>query len=1139
MTQLRVGYLNVRGLTQGKWRSLLQLVDSTIYPSSSFLSSSSSPTSTLPLFPTFDLLFLAETWFVDQDTHLRHPAVVAASPLSPSQANSRGHAHGGLLAIASPAFKERIQRVACTPHSISVLVVPCPGGSSATGDPASGWTHLTAVYFPPSLTDAIVRDTLRNLPSNTSLVLGDINVRYGVSFGDTDTSLRDRRRIIDSALLLSRHMVHLRPTQGTATVDHAFVQSRHIAAPLLTFSTPPPLQPFAHPPALPQYDHPLMALSWSVPHAEPWTGAPPPRPAPRYFLKHLADPAVSRQLCELYDLLAALPTAFALRMSQDWPTLRPVDRNACIDDLDQQLLLLINTLCKEVLGSYAPDKIQRQVVDHMEPSLAALDRPISDSEAIRLFKRAQRSRRPQLALQSREPLLRTAAQDAVLYLASIYQTPPAHAIPEQQSTRAVENDNMNMNMSDPRLIALRDLFTPASVQFAIRGRRQGKSPGPDAMDVAVLKALLPSDAFLPNLVSLFRLCALAGYTPRRWNESLIHPIPKDPASAPTIDERRPISLTVMFRRIFESVLLQPLTTAPWAHLHPSQAGFRSGFSTLTHALVAHEASRLGTLDAHVFVDLRQAYDRVPIQLLLHKLSLRLQDPAHPLVSLIGSLFLQCSSRVAVNGTLSDLFLRHRGLFQGSLLSPWLFDIFIDDLASALNEGPLVGYPTPTALLFADDILIQTAGLGNAQSALDTLSTWIHINGMEPNIAKCGLVLDSDVTDAMLPPSLELCGQPVPLVDSYRYLGFPFTKNIGIDWKAHAGASIVRATRCISSLIATEASRSWTAHTRLALYKAFARPLFEYGAPVVCQWLLANYRGRRRRRRRDYSRPGRLSPAETAMIERTGPGLWKDLEAGQDKALQWIFGYKSPAPVLRSLSALGSMQHRFHELACRFTYHLEGMDADNPVRFLLGWSAFSHFVLPRPEPRSHSAALPCALLHSCTQHPLREVFSALPISAAAVGTEVPWAIRLRSFLLAHRLDELNWASQLPNYIAGSCRSPTSGVDALLALPNNDTYKQGLAWRRNVVGMTMTCPTCSLAFKRSHIHNCLLLEDGPAIPDALTAAYAQDERTVVFSPAHFTILDFLLNEKRYALFDACSAHIKNKLLPRQLYTVRDDM
>ncbi|ORX93213.1 hypothetical protein K493DRAFT_353622 [Basidiobolus meristosporus CBS 931.73] len=77
----------------------------------------------------------------------------------------------------------------------------------------------------------------------------------------------------------------------------------------------------------------------------------------------------------------------------------------------------------------------------------------------------------------------------------------------------------------------------------------------------------------------------------------------------------------MFRRLFEACLLKHMNTLELSRLHPLQAGFRKGYSTITHS----------------------AYDRVIIPKLLHKL--QLLGASMQLLKLIYSLFTNCYSTV--------------------------------------------------------------------------------------------------------------------------------------------------------------------------------------------------------------------------------------------------------------------------------------------------------------------------------------------------------------------------------------------------------------------------------------------------------------------------------------------------------------
>ncbi|ORX93196.1 hypothetical protein K493DRAFT_353650 [Basidiobolus meristosporus CBS 931.73] len=77
----------------------------------------------------------------------------------------------------------------------------------------------------------------------------------------------------------------------------------------------------------------------------------------------------------------------------------------------------------------------------------------------------------------------------------------------------------------------------------------------------------------------------------------------------------------MFRRLFEACLLKHMNTLELSRFHPLQAGFRKGYSTITHS----------------------AYDRVIIPKLLHKL--QLLGASMQLLKLIYSLFTNCYSTV--------------------------------------------------------------------------------------------------------------------------------------------------------------------------------------------------------------------------------------------------------------------------------------------------------------------------------------------------------------------------------------------------------------------------------------------------------------------------------------------------------------
>jgi hypothetical protein len=85
-----------------------------------------------------------------------------------------------------------------------------------------------------------------------------------------------------------------------------------------------------------------------------------------------------------------------------------------------------------------------------------------------------------------------------------------------------------------------------------------------------------------------------------------------------------------------------------------------------------------------------------------------------------SLQTNCLSQVAVNGGLTNPIPLQRGLFQGLILSPILFDIYIDDLGDKLNTAGINSLPV--CMLFADDIMLNAADAPTMQQHLDTVTT---------------------------------------------------------------------------------------------------------------------------------------------------------------------------------------------------------------------------------------------------------------------------------------------------------------------------------------------------------------------------------------------------------------------------------
>jgi hypothetical protein len=167
----------------------------------------------------------------------------------------------------------------------------------------------------------------------------------------------------------------------------------------------------------------------------------------------------------------------------------------------------------------------------------------------------------------------------------------------------------------------------------------------------------------------------------------------------TIDSIRPITITGILSKLLEYPLLMELKKV---ELSEYQLGFRERLCTELNIMrLIDRVDKLKTQDRAnaskaikeryaLFVDLRQAFDSVNHQILVDKL-LKKNVP----IEVINSLIKQMNSTYMPVDLINFINV-NRGVGQGKLCSPTLFNIYIDDLLDLLSG--LVN----TVLAFADD-----------------------------------------------------------------------------------------------------------------------------------------------------------------------------------------------------------------------------------------------------------------------------------------------------------------------------------------------------------------------------------------------------------------------------------------------------
>ena len=140
-----------------------------------------------------------------------------------------------------------------------------------------------------------------------------------------------------------------------------------------------------------------------------------------------------------------------------------------------------------------------------------------------------------------------------------------------------------------------------------------------------------------------------------------------------------------------------------------QAGFRAGRSTteqicnlriLCEKYLQHQQDLY-----HVFIDFKKAFDRIWHAALWA--TMKKYNISTNLIQVIKNHYKKATSAVLFNGSIGDCFQTTVGVRQGCLLSPTLFNIFLERIMTDTledHEGTVsIGGRTITNLCFADDI----------------------------------------------------------------------------------------------------------------------------------------------------------------------------------------------------------------------------------------------------------------------------------------------------------------------------------------------------------------------------------------------------------------------------------------------------
>ena len=287
-----------------------------------------------------------------------------------------------------------------------------------------------------------------------------------------------------------------------------------------------------------------------------------------------------------------------------------------------------------------------------------------------------------------------------------------------------------------------------------------------------------------KLLDYFNFIWKYGLFPSDWRLSLLIPIYKSGKIITDPTSYRPIALTSCLCKIMERMVLKRLMSFLNGHniIKDFQSGFRKKYSTMD-SLIRLEGDIRETfihgeyLNA-LFLDIEKAYDRTwtyGVLIKLHNMGLRGTLPIF-----LQNFMLHRRIQVLVEDKYSEVFEIDNGIPQGSVLSPILFSLMINDIFEDIPLG--INYS-----IYADDVALWCKHESQEQSH-NLLQNGLHNVLQWSN--KWGFSLSSHKTVAMIFSNkkinnsffFKIDNTKIAFKPSYKFLGMILDNKL--TWKYH-------------------------------------------------------------------------------------------------------------------------------------------------------------------------------------------------------------------------------------------------------------------------------------------------------------------------------------------------------------------
>ena len=317
------------------------------------------------------------------------------------------------------------------------------------------------------------------------------------------------------------------------------------------------------------------------------------------------------------------------------------------------------------------------------------------------------------------------------------------------------------------------VFNTNEVANALKAMKKGKCHGIDG--VSSEHFLYAHEKINDLFCKFINSVVVHGHIPVKALETMLVPIVKDRKSDITVsDNYRPIAIATVASKIIEVLLLNKYVT--YLATNDNQFGFKPKHSTDMSIFVLKEI--IDYYNAHsspvylCFLDASKAFDRVNHWYLFDKLIKR--GLPSVIVRLLSVWYSTQLFSVKWCDASSCKFNVSNGVRQGGVLSPYLYNVFIDDLSDALNKSKMgcnINDCFINHVCYADDSVLIAPSPTALQHLIDICQNYANSNEIIYNIKKttCMSIKPRSLKNLNV-PNIYLNGKKLSWSDNQKYLG---------------------------------------------------------------------------------------------------------------------------------------------------------------------------------------------------------------------------------------------------------------------------------------------------------------------------------------------------------------------------------